>query len=73
MSNDVMNAHIKYGYPAGRDADFCQIADWAGTLLLELYHWYETADRSSHSWAELDKIMQEYHDEQNQEETLPFL
>jgi len=59
MSNNVMNAHIKYGDPCGEDADFFEIADWAGTLLLELYQWYETADRSAHSWAELDKIMED--------------
>jgi len=23
----------------------------------DIQHWYETADRSAHSWAELDKIM----------------
>jgi hypothetical protein len=24
----------------------------------DIQHWYETADRSAHSWADLDKIME---------------
>ena len=28
----------------------------------DIQHWYETADRSAHSWAELDKIMENQDD-----------
>jgi hypothetical protein len=28
----------------------------------KIQHWYETADRSAHSWAELDKIMENQND-----------
>ena len=57
-----MSAHIKYGQPCGEDADFCQIADWAGGLLLDIELWYRTADRSAESWARLNEIMGEYYD-----------
>jgi hypothetical protein len=63
MSNDVMNAHIKYRQPCGEDADFCQIADWAGGLLLDIELWYRTADQSDESWARLNEIMGEYWDD----------
>lgn len=63
MSNDVMNAHIKYGEPCGEDADFCQIADWAGGLLLDIELWYRTEGRSAESWVRLDEIMREYWDD----------
>lgn len=36
MSNEVLNAHIKLGEPAGRDADLATISDWAGESLLNL-------------------------------------
>ena len=36
MSNDVMNAHILFGSPCGEDADFMEVADWAGGLLIDL-------------------------------------
>lgn len=35
MSNDALNAHIQFGEPCGPDAELSQIADWAGSLLLE--------------------------------------
>jgi hypothetical protein len=28
----------------------------------DIQQWYETADRSAHSWVELDKIMENQHD-----------
>ena len=28
----------------------------------DIQHWYETADRSAHSWVELDKIMENQDD-----------
>lgn len=34
MSNEVLNAHIAYGEPCGPDAELSQIADWAGSKLL---------------------------------------
>jgi hypothetical protein len=34
VSNQLFNAHIAYGEPCGDDADFMQIADWAGDRLL---------------------------------------
>jgi hypothetical protein len=56
MSNDVMNAHIKYGKPCGEDADVFQIADWAGSMLLDLHRWYEKVDPHDPDWDELERI-----------------
>lgn len=36
MSNQALNAHIKYGSPLGSDAGLDEIADWAGEKLLDL-------------------------------------
>ena len=33
MSNELLNAHITLGEPCGADADFAQIADWAGSVI----------------------------------------
>lgn len=33
MSNELLNAHIALGEPCGEDADFAQIADWAGGVI----------------------------------------
>ena len=63
MSNDVMEAHIKYGQPCGKVADFCQIADWAGGLLLDIELCYRTVDRSAEFWTRFNEIMREYQDE----------
>jgi len=35
MSNELLNAYIRFGEPDGDDLDFSQIADWAGYLLQE--------------------------------------
>ena len=37
MSNELCNAHIAFGSPCGEDADFMEIADWAGCILLGSY------------------------------------
>lgn len=41
---------------------YCKLLDSNRRLLSrwgQIQYWYETADRSPQSWAELDKIMQE--------------
>jgi hypothetical protein len=35
MSNEVMNAHCEYGLPCGYNAGCCEVAEWAGHLLME--------------------------------------
>lgn len=36
MNSALLNAHLKYGRPCGPDANFDQISEWAGNLLLDL-------------------------------------
>lgn len=36
MSNQVMNAHIAFGEPCGKDADLAEVADWAGDQLMDM-------------------------------------
>ena len=38
--------------------DYCKLLE----DLVEIRRWYDTADRSAHSWAELDKIMENQND-----------
>jgi hypothetical protein len=44
-----------------KDFDLCEACAWR-QLLQKIIEWYETADRSAQSWAELDKIMENQDD-----------
>jgi hypothetical protein len=57
MSSALLNAHIEYGQPCGDDADFDQVAEWAGNLLLDLLGPDKVEDHSS-KWIILTAILE---------------
>jgi len=59
MSNELLNAYIKFGEPDGDDLDFSQIADWAGYLLQEQRERIAELERAYDILAEekLDKLV----------------
>jgi hypothetical protein len=57
MSSSLLNAHIMMGEPCGPDAEFSQMADWAGEIILN----NKPMPLSRHQWLLLKEIGEYLH------------